>query len=166
MFLNFGILKSFLVNFLQCPQCKENDVNLWNDSSKQWFFVTDSRISIHIKKSSWAWSFSAIIEFNDGCSGLNPVFELFGIGDGKFIKNSLTQCDIARIDAMEIKSHATGILRRKCLRAIKATLTRNRKQNPNQHVLKEIINFVSLFIYFIHILNFGTVFLKYDKFEY
>ena len=110
--------------------------------------------------------FSAIIEFNDGCSGLNPVFELFGIGDGKFIKNSLMQCDIACIDAMEIKSHATGILRRKCLRAIKVTLTRNRKQNPNQHVLKEIINIVSLFIYFIHILNFGTVFLKYEKFEY
>ena len=119
MFLNFGILKSFLVNFLQCPQCKENDVNLWNDSSKRWFLLPTPESVFISKKVLELGVFSAIIEFNDGCSGLNPVFELFGIGDGKFIKNSLTQCDIARIDAMEIKSHATRILRRKCLRAIK-----------------------------------------------
>ena len=124
MFLNFGILNSFLVNFLQSPQCKENDVNLWNDSSKQWFLLPTLESVFISKKVLELGVFSAIIEFNDGCSGLNPVFELFGIGDSKFIKNSLTQCDIARIDAMEIKSHATGILRRKCLRAIKVTLTR------------------------------------------
>ena len=54
------------------------------------------------------------------CARLSgPVFDLFGLGDGQFIKNSLTQRDIARIDAMEIKSHATGILRRKRMRAIK-----------------------------------------------
>ena len=84
MFLNFGILKSFLVNFLQCPQCKENDVNLWNDSSKRWFLLPTPESVFISKKVLELGVFSAIIEFNDGCSGLNPVFELFGIGDGKF----------------------------------------------------------------------------------
>ena len=67
--------------------------------------------------------FSAVIEFNDGCSGILQVLEKLNLSDGNFIKRQLQKNDQQRINCMEKKSNATGILRRKKLRAIRKGYT-------------------------------------------
>ncbi|XP_065650410.1 uncharacterized protein LOC136078561 [Hydra vulgaris] len=70
---------------------------------------------------------SAIIEFNDGKSGLTPIIQVLGLPVSKFMLNAFRKSDTDRIKNIQRKSSTKGIRMRKKLRAIRKGFLRNIK---------------------------------------
>ena len=83
---------------------------LWQKCPKEVFVGRDTlEISLY----------SAIINFNDGFSGIKDVLRTLGLNVSKYVDNGVTQKDQQRITHSKRKSSEEGKRRRKKLRALK-----------------------------------------------
>ena len=83
---------------------------LWQKCPKEVFVGRDTlEISLY----------SAIINFNDGFSGIKDVLRTLGLNVSKYVDNGVTQKDQQRITHSKRKSSEEGKRKRKKLRALK-----------------------------------------------
>ena len=98
----------------KCLHGKTQNVNealndlIWKRCPKD-AFVSKNVIEIGVS--------SAVIHFNDGCTGIIPVLEKLGLTFGNMLLSSYKKRDLNRIKSMEVKTSTPVKRRRKKLRA-------------------------------------------------
>ena len=63
--------------------------------------------------------YSAVIEFNEGCQGIQRIIEYIGLDAGSHLVTTSRQRDVVRVNKMIKKSSDKGKKRRKTLRGVR-----------------------------------------------
>ena len=108
--VNFSILQTIITKYSSCPECK-NTLSLNNNlKRKRGLCLLFELTCIHCDwKNEFETSFeiavdSALLEFNDGATGLYGVLKGCGIKYGRFMDLATKRKDGIRVRNMELKS--------------------------------------------------------------
>ena len=119
--VNFSILQTIITKYSSCPECK-NTLSLNNNlKRKRGLCLLFELTCIHCDwKNEFETSFeiavdSALLEFNNGATGLYGVLKGCGIKYGRFMDLATKRKDGIHVRNMELKSSKAGLNRRKKL---------------------------------------------------